>query len=181
MIKTKINHLIETIDEFRKFFRHDTPKELANIESIIDSVISLEKEAIDRSNISIITESNGNAEYSLIVAEFKHVFINMFSNSLYAFDETASQEKIIKITIDNKPNQIEIRWLDSAGGIPNEFLEQVFLANKTTKGSKGTGVGLYLSTQIIEKIGGKLSVENVEWKYNGNSYKGALFLIVLPK
>ena len=50
-----------------------------------------------------------------------------------------------------------------AGGIPLDVIDKIFEANITTKeNGKGTGIGLYMSAQIVEKMGGKLSVKNVE-------------------
>ena len=69
-----------------------------------------------------------------------------------------------------------------AGGVPKELLNRVFEPYFTTKHqSQGTGIGLYMCKEIIEKnMGGVLKVENSTYTYNDIHFKGACFIIELP-
>ena len=59
---------------------------------------------------------------------------------------------------------------DNAGGIPQNIIDDIFKANVTTKEEgKGTGIGLYMSTQIAQKHHASLSVKNID--------KGACFVV----
>ena len=70
---------------------------------------------------------------------------------------------------------------DNAGGIKNENLDRIFEPYFTTKHkSQGTGIGLYMSLEIINKhMNGKLSASNKEYIYNNKKYTGAEFKIEL--
>jgi signal transduction histidine kinase len=75
-----------------------------------------------------------------------------------------------KIKIEIAKNQITIS--DNAGGIPESILDKVFEPNFTTKeNTKGTGIGLYMSKKIIDKISGKIEVSNTPY--------GASFIITV--
>ena len=68
---------------------------------------------------------------------------------------------------------------DNAGGIALEDKSKVFEPYFTTKHkSVGTGIGLYMAEQIIERqFNGDISVSNTQW---GDSYFGAEFTIHIP-
>ena len=72
-------------------------------------------------------------------------------------------------------NEIVITFSDSGSGIPSHMLATVFEQYSTDKTNNpdGTGLGLYICKEIIEKHGGTISAEN-------NQLGGALFTIKLP-
>ena len=70
---------------------------------------------------------------------------------------------------------------DNAGGIPDEIKNKIFNAYFTTKKeSNGTGIGLYMSRQLVENMDGKIEVSNADFEFEGKNYKGAIFRIILP-
>lgn len=81
----------------------------------------------------------------------------------------------------NKDNII-ISIHDNGGGIEESNLEKIFEPYFTTKHqSKGTGVSLYMSYQIISKsFNGNIIAENSEIKYLDTTYVGANFKIAIP-
>ena len=80
----------------------------------------------------------------------------------------------------NKKNLVlEIK--DNAGGIPEDIIDRIFEPYFTTKyQSQGTGIGLYMSNQIIVGMEGFISVLNEEFEFGGKIYNGAVFKITIP-
>jgi len=168
----QIEHMINTLNEFRTFFRPSKGSEEFCLQECINSVSILMKDELIKNNINITLELKDNIKIDGLSNEFKHLFLNLISNSIDAFNEKELQSRdiFIRSYISNEIRYIEFE--DTAGGIPQHVIADIFKPNVTTKAvGKGTGIGLYMSSQIVQKSGGKISVRN--------SDIGALFTITL--
>ena len=114
--------------------------------------------------------------------EFLQVIINILNNSKDEFERKEFEKKYIFIDTKITQDEIIISIKDNAGGIEKEVINRVFEPYFTTKfKSKGTGIGLYMSKEIIEKhMNGNISVKNENYLYKENNYAGANFLIIFP-
>ncbi len=181
-IELQIEHLLETIDEFRKFFRPDEKKEIVSLKKLIESVLQINSNMLMNNKINITVDIDEDIQYDIFLAEFKHVFINFINNARDAFIENNIKDRKLIFNCCENDSNITISVTDNAGGIPKEIIDTIFDANITTKkDGKGTGIGLYMSKQIVEKINGVLSVENVKFNLDGEQQKGARFKIILIK
>ena len=107
-------------------------------------------------------------------------FVNIINNARDALEQNNKNiEKYIFIKTFQNNNEIFINIKDNANGIPINLIDKIFEPYFTTKeNDKGTGLGLYMTKQIItDSIGGVLSVKNEEFKYNDKIYNGASFMI----
>jgi len=159
---SQIEHLISTLDEFRTFFRPNKDVSFFDAAKAIESVLLLTKDEFIKYGIEVklIEESPLNLEG--IENEFKHIVLNIINNAKDAFNENEIKDRVILITLSEKEFSKIIEIEDNAGGIPGSVIEDIFKPNVTTKAEgKGTGIGLYMSDQIAQKMGGSLRVENV--------------------
>lgn len=171
-INEQIDHLVITVDEFRKFFRTSFKKEEVVVKEVVEGALDLLESDICSNNIQTQISGDKNLTAKIIPNEFKHVIINMVNNSKDAFVENNIEKRDIKFEISKENAGVMLKIKDNAGGVPADIIGNIFKANFTTKEkNKGTGVGLYMTKMIIEKIGGKIWVEN----YNG----GACFNILI--
>jgi len=87
------------------------------------------------------------------------VLNNLISNAIYAEQDASVKEIRIGVTLDNENLSIFVQ--DSGPGIPPHVLEKLFQEMTTTKGTKGTGLGLYISNTVIRgKFGGHMWAKN---------------------
>ena len=168
----QIEHMINTLNEFRTFFRPSKENEEFYLDGCINSVGVLMKDELIKNTININLDLKDNIKIDGLANEFKHLFLNLISNSIDAFNEKNIKTRDIFIRSYEKDGVRYIEFEDSAGGIPQHVITDIFKPNVTTKAEgKGTGIGLYMSSQIVQKSGGKIDVRN--------SDIGALFTITL--
>ena len=172
----QIEHLTNTMHEFRSFFSPNDKLVESSIISLVDSTLLLMKDELQKH--MIIVEVLGDKYTSIFINknEFKHVIINLINNAKDAFSENniSQEDRKIIVNIKSTENKIILSVEDTAGGIPIDVISNIFKPYFTTKEEgKGTGVGLYMTKQIIEKMGASIEVTN--------ETKGAMFTINIPK
>lgn len=97
----------------------------------------------------------------------------LISNAIESYNN--SENGIVELSVNHDvQNNIIISVKDNGSGIPNDIQNKIFNKMCTTKGNKGTGIGLYISKNIIEgQFKGKLTFESKEGK-------GSAFYIAIP-
>jgi len=157
-----IEHMNNTLNEFRTFFRPNKEQSKFNVKQMIDKVLLLVKDELISNNIKVNVNIINNFDILGIENEFKHIILNIINNAKDAFVLNNIGGRIIIINIIHNNNKNIIEIIDNAGGIDISILPNIFKANVTTKeNSQGTGIGLYMSSQIAKKNNGTLSVENI--------------------
>jgi signal transduction histidine kinase len=180
-IANTTKYLSQTIDDFREYFNPQKEASFFNIKSILDKVARLLEPQMYSKNIQIIKDIEDASIFGF-ENEFLQVIINILNNSKDEFERKEVENKFIFINTEITEDEIIIKIKDNAGGIDENIIDNVFESYFTTKQeTKGTGIGLYMSKEIVEKhMNGTLSVSNEEYVYLEKSYKGATFLITLP-
>ena len=181
-ILKQANYLSSTIDNFRNFIKEEKSNSLISLKSIIENVLALVKASLKNNYITLILDVEDDIEIFADKNELVEALINIVSNSKDVLKTKKEEDRLLFITtkkIDN--NKINLLIYDSAGGIPENIIEKVFIPYFTTKHqSVGTGLGLSIVDKIIrQRHNGTISVYNKEFEYNSKSYKGACFSIVL--
>lgn len=168
----QIDHMVHTLSEFRNFYRPKQDKENFGIKRSLQSVMLLIRDEFIKNNINIHIQSEDEILLYGIENEFKHLVLNILNNAKDAFNERDIKDRDIYVDFYKKENFIHIDLKDNAGGIPLHVINDIFKPEVTTKEvGKGTGIGLYMSSQIAQKLGGTLSVKNVD--------RGACFCLKL--
>ncbi|MCF0063434.1 ATP-binding protein [Dyadobacter chenwenxiniae] len=136
----------------------------AKARSAIQEVLNEYKDAAVKLELELYSNP---VKVSLLPYEFAQVLVNVISNACYALLEKARVDKAFEplILISSKPvaGGILVTVRDNGKGIPAKEQEQLFNPFFTTKPtSKGTGLGLYMSKDIIEYHKGRMSVNSLE-------------------
>lgn len=173
----RLNDLLKTFFSFAK------PQNLnlvyCHIKDIINEIIPfLIKEIADKGIRFIETYHPQLHKIKVDKTQMHQVFLNLFLNAIQAMPNggelTIEANPMISNSLKEvKQNFVKIVISDTGRGIPSQIVHKIFDPFFTTK-SKGIGLGLSITYQIIKKHGGTIKVES-QWE------KGTSFVINLPE
>jgi signal transduction histidine kinase len=181
-IVNNTKYLSDTIEDFRDFFKKDKEKDTFNIALVIKNTYNIIKALYNINNIQIFYDLDETIEYTGYKTELSQVFLNIFNNAKDALLQNKIKNKTVYIKLYAHKEFIGIEFHDNAGGVSDEINNKIFDPYFTTKHqTQGTGIGLFMSNEIIAKhFNGKIYNENRTFEVNNNTFFGATFIIELP-
>ena len=152
-IQNQCQKMSQTIETFMNFVKPSKKEKEFNLLKSVDSIMSIMGTQLANHNIKVMVDSL-DGEIIIVGHQdlLEQVIINILSNSRDAFESLKIENKFIHIRISYIDNLPTIRIEDNAGGIPQEIASKIFNPYFTTKEQgKGTGLGLYMSKDIMKK------------------------------
>jgi len=173
-------YLSETIEDFSNYFKNDKNKEHFLVNDAIKKTIQLSEASLKNHNITLQIENEDDYKIYGIRNELIQVLLNIINNSKDAFKNIKNDEPLIKIHTKREQQNIALYVRDNAGGINEKIIDKIFEPYFTTKHqSQGTGIGLYMSQEIIiEHLKGSIDATNLKDK--NNEVIGIEFKILIP-
>jgi len=179
-INKKSQYLSATIDDFRNFFNSNKHKSTFNLRGSIKETLSILDSPLKHKDITVV-EDIENLDITNYKNEFMQVIINILNNSKDALSHKHSN-KFILINAYQKDSNLILEIKDSGGGINEDIIDKIFDPYFTTKHQfQGTGIGLYMSNEIITKhMKGKIEASNEEFLYENHILFGAKLKVTIP-
>jgi nitrogen fixation/metabolism regulation signal transduction histidine kinase len=179
-IDNQVAIMTQTVEDFRNFFK-PTPEKEYGLISTVNNSYSMLKGVYKSKGVTINFLKTKDSQIVGYPNELMQVIINILNNARDAILENDSEAKIINLEVTSDEKYGIITISDLAGGIPEDILQDIFKPYFTTKSEHiGTGVGLDMSLQIINKANGTISAKNIMTTFEQKEYKGAMFTIKLP-
>lgn len=147
-----------------------------DINKVIDESIALVKYDKRAHKVNIKNTPNNQLPTIWIKKQnIEQVLLNVFINALDAMDcQPDENEHVLEITKEINDDMIEIRICDTGIGMPDEVSRRAFEPFFSTKESnKGTGLGLYISLNLVKEVGGTIELKK-------NPVSGTTVIIQLP-
>ncbi|BCR06517.1 hypothetical protein DESUT3_35860 [Desulfuromonas versatilis] len=152
----------QTIDDFRNYFKPEREKVAFHLSDPVSRTVHLVLESFKDLKIAIEVETAQDPLVNGYPNEFAQVLLNILMNARDAIVERRVDAAKISIKITSENGRASIRIADNAGGIPEDILGKIFDPYFSTKSpDHGSGIGLFMSKNIIEKnMGGRLLARN---------------------
>lgn len=143
-----------------------TPIEL-DLKDLLDSILLLLQRQITQAGITLQKNLSENVKISGYPAELRQVFTNLLTNAMDASTPGSTIEVSLRCTpsLDGQGTRknrsgVTVSVVDHGPGIPSETIKHLFQPFFTTKGEKGTGLGLWVSQGIVQRHGGEIHLES---------------------
>lgn len=168
----------EIARETLSFNRHSNTKRQASVSAILDSVLALYHSRLAKSEIRIERRFQKSAPIPCYPDELRQVFANLVGNAL---DASRNGGRILlreRAEVHPRTGQqgVKITVADNGQGMSAEVRVHLFEAFTSTKGLRGTGLGLWVSKGIVERHCGFIRVRSSTKP--GSS--GTVFSIFIP-
>ncbi len=157
------------------FYRESGAPEPAPLIPLIESVLKMYSKKIESNGIRVQRNFNECPPVLAVVGELKQVFSNIVANAI----DAAGQQGAIVVSTHCAPSgdEVEIVIADSGAGVDGDLTERIFEPFFTTKKDTGTGLGLWVTKEIVERHGGTIEVRPAS---SGEGLAGAAFVLRLP-
>lgn len=175
MMMEELSRASEITKQSLAFYRDLSKPTEFDIRELMDSVIRIHNPALKKQQISVETRYAEVPHVFGFALEIRQVLTNIIGNAIEAMPDRI-YVRIHLETAAHKEPRIRVTVADDGSGIAKEFRDRVFMPFFTTKGSRGNGLGLWVSQGIAGKHGAQIRVKSrVE-----EGRCGSVFSISLP-
>ena len=122
---------------------------------IIESVVAMFQARCNSRGGRVHYNSDVNTKIDVPPDELRQILTNLLSN---ACDALVGGEGLVDVTLSSADETAVVIIRDSGVGIPTENIERIFDPFFTTKDDVGTGIGLWVTRELVEKNGGNITV-----------------------
>jgi PAS domain S-box-containing protein len=160
------------------FYRESSTPAMVFVNPILDSALDVLRAKFVSKRVTVKKRYRGDLQVTAVAGELRQLLANLLANSLDAVEETGTiQLRVSKMTRgDGRQPCIRITVADNGTGISAAALPRIFEPLFTTKEVTGSGLGLWVSKQLLEKHHGSIRVRT----RTSGKWKGTAFSVFLP-
>jgi signal transduction histidine kinase len=161
------------------FYRDTSSPIRFNVTQTLDDLLFLYETRLESRKIKLIKQYDQDIEITALAGEIRQSLSNLIANAIDAMP--SGGPLIIKVSRSRawagaKIPGVRVTILDTGSGISPQHMSKLFQPFFTTKAEVGTGLGLWITRNIIEKHGGTIHVKS----RTGQTEHGTAFSIFLP-
>jgi two-component system, NtrC family, sensor kinase len=141
------------------FYRESKQPISVQLSELLDSVLALQESVLQANHIVLRRNYSTSTRVWGFPVELRQVFLNLISNAIQAMPDGGTLEIRVREATDwtSQEPRTSISIVDTGTGIKPEDAPRLFEPFFSTKSTKGTGLGLWISKGIIQKYEGRIS------------------------
>lgn len=172
-MKISADKITEIVESVRNQIRNTGESQKTNflLSKVIDNIRILVNNELEKNKCKLTIDISEEISLYGDFGKLSQIVMNIVMNAIQAYSNNGGE---IKLRVTTKENNAVISIKDNAGGIPEKIASGLFKEILTTKGTKGTGVGLYFSQSMLKaEFHGDITFETEEGI-------GTIFYIMIP-
>jgi PAS domain S-box-containing protein len=183
MAGDEVARIAQITGQLLTFHRESRNPTTVNVSEVLESVLAVFAPQIKQNRIEVVRRFDTEASVRGFPGELRQVFSNLVGNAVEA---TARDGRLVlhtresSLASDPDRKGIRVTVLDNGSGIPAGVRKNLFAPFYTTKGEKGTGLGLWISRSIVEKHEGTIHLSSRVANGTGSPHSGTAFSVFLP-
>ncbi len=154
------------------FYRDSVEPVTLKVSSLLDEVLAVYAGRTAAKQVTVERDYKDDIAIKALRGEMLQILSNLIANALDALPMGGH----IRLRTAGREGGVEFSVEDNGVGIPPENLDRIFEAFFTTKTDVGTGLGLWVVKDLVEKQGGRISVES----RNLGENRGTRFIVFVP-
>ena len=175
----ELSRVTEIVKQTLKFYREPSLHAPTQVAEVLESVLQLYAPRIAARNVRVCKDFRSIDPVTLAAGELRQVFANLIGNALDAMRGGGKLRLRARHGRDLGNGQqpgVLISVADTGTGIPVELRAKIFEPFVSTKGDTGTGLGLWITHEIVQKYAGRIRVRSSVHPQRS----GTIFRVFLP-
>jgi len=157
-----VQKMSTTINTFRDFFQPAKARTAFSVLAQVRAAVAIVEAGFEARGIDLRIEASEDLTFNGLPNEFCQVLLNLLGNARQAIQDAGVAQGRITLALEAQEGAGCVRVTDNGGGIPAAALDRIFEPYFSTRPG-GTGIGLYMSRQIIEEsMQGRILARNRE-------------------
>jgi PAS domain S-box-containing protein len=166
-VMAQVSFMSSTMEDFRNFLKPANIKCDFEVYRVVNEVVELYRPQLKyydiKCDIFVECDSLKKTKVNGYENELKNVFLNFLTNSRDAIEANNPSDGSIQIGIRDAGEDVTVCITDNGGGLKPEIASKIFDPYVTSKGDKGTGLGLYMAKLIVkDRMGGDIRITNLK-------------------
>ena len=162
-----------------KFHRQSGAPSMTKLSEVVDTVRALFHARLAANEITMEIQTRGEVEVNCMPSEAQQIFANLMANAIEATPAGGRMTVRLRPSCDWRDAAVKgmrVTFADSGTGVDRETIKRMFEPFFTTKSETGTGLGLWVVAQLVERHNGQVCV------YSRQQYgpSGTVFSVFLP-
>jgi signal transduction histidine kinase len=171
LAQDEIARMSEITQQMLRFYRQSTKPVLANVCALLDSVMALHQRRAAALQIEIVRSYKSDVELFCFSGEMRQLLNNLIANAIDAMTPGGGRlsmrvQQVRRHPLSGTPG-VRVTIADTGCGMSREVRRHIFEPFFTTKEDTGTGLGLWVSAEIIQKHKGSVSIRSLARDENG--------------